>query len=181
MPDRRRSRTLTLRDGASITVRAIAPEDKPLLLDVFQRLSEDSRYRRFFMSLRELSPGMLTYFTDVAHSDREALIAIEPTSGQALGVARYVRLKEDPEVAEVAVAVADDWHRRGVAAALLAELSGRARDEGIRRFVAVVLAENRAAVALFGGASASKLRQAGPSLELVIELGLGKDWSSKPP
>ena len=49
------SRAVTLRDGASITVRPIAPEDKPLLVDVFGRLTEESRYWRFFMNLRGLS------------------------------------------------------------------------------------------------------------------------------
>ena len=96
-------------------LRPIAPEDKPLLVAVFQRLSKQSRYRRFSRSLGELSPPMLAYFTDVDHSDREAIIAVEPGLGQPLGVARYVRLRDDPEAAEVAVAVIDDWQRCGVA------------------------------------------------------------------
>jgi ribosomal protein S18 acetylase RimI-like enzyme len=89
-------------------------------------------------------------------------------------------LNEDPEAAEVAVAVVDDWHRRGVAGALLAELSARAQHEGFRRFVAVVRADNRGALALFGRVSGSKLRLAGAVLEFVIELGQGCDWSSTP-
>ena len=60
-------------------------------------------------------------------SDREAIIAIEPTSRQALGDARYVRLSEDPEAAEIAIVVVDDWHRRGVGPALLRQLTSRAR------------------------------------------------------
>jgi len=170
MPRRRRSRTVTLRDAASVTLRPIAPEDKALLVGVFERLSEQSRYRRFSMRLRELSPATLAYFTEVDHSDRDAIIAIEPTSGQALGVARYVRLSEDPEAAEIAVAVVDDWHRRGLGPALLTELSSRARHEGIRRFIALVQADNRDAMALAEGVGDSKFRLAGPHLELVIEL-----------
>jgi RimJ/RimL family protein N-acetyltransferase len=171
---RRRSRTVTLRDGTSVRLRPIAPEDKPLLVDVFERLSEDSRYRRFFTSLRELSPATLAYFTEVDHSDREAIIAIEPTSGQALGVARYVRLSEDPEAAEVAVAVVDDWHGRGLAAALLAELGRRARLEGVRRLTALVQADNRASVTVLEGVGDSVLRLVGTNFELVIELGPGR-------
>jgi ribosomal protein S18 acetylase RimI-like enzyme len=167
------SRAITLRDGVSITVRPIAPEDKPLLVDVFGRLTEESRYWRFFMELRGLSPAMLANFTELDHSDHEAVIAIEPSSGQPLGVARYGRLSEIPEAAEAAVAVADDWHRRGVARALLAELSARAQHEGVRRFVAVVRADNRGALALFEGVSGSKHRLAGPVFEFVIELGQG--------
>ena len=172
-----RLRVVTLRDGASITVRPVAPEDKPLLVDVFGRLTEESRYWRFFMNLRALSPAMLADFTEVDHSDHEAVIAIDASSGRALGVARYGRLSEDPEAAEVAVAVVDDWHRRGVARTLLAELSARAQQEAVRRFVAIVRADNPGAAALFRTVSGSKLRVAGPVLEFVIELGHGSGWA----
>jgi RimJ/RimL family protein N-acetyltransferase len=168
---------ITLRDGASILVRPIAPEDKPLLVDVFGHLTEESRYWRFFTSLRALSPAMLVNFTEVDHVDHEAVIAIEPRSGQALGVARYARLNDDHEAAEVAVTVVDDWHRRGVASTLLAELSARAQREGVRRFVAIVRADNPAAAALFRTSSGSELRIVGPVLEFVIELGRGSGWS----
>jgi ribosomal protein S18 acetylase RimI-like enzyme len=167
------SRAITLRDGAAITVRPIAPADKPLLVDVFGQLSEKSRYWRFFINMPAMSPAMLVDFTEVNHSDHEAVIAIEPSSGQALGVARYGRLTEDPEAAEVAVAVVDDWHGRGVGRALLAELSARAQHEGFRRLVALVRADNRGAVALFEGVRSGNLRLAGSVLEFDIELGQG--------
>jgi elongation factor P--beta-lysine ligase len=105
-----------LRDGVRVTLRPIAPGDKPLVAASFERLSEESRYRRFFTTENELSAAELAYFVDVDHHDHEAIIAIDPLSGEALGVARYVRLKDDAEVAEVAVIVADDWQRRGLGA-----------------------------------------------------------------
>jgi GNAT superfamily N-acetyltransferase len=113
-----RGRTVTLRDGAKVKLRPIAPEDKPLLAASFERLSEESRYRRFFTPKSELSAAELDYLVDVDHSDHEAIIAIEPSSGEVLGVARYVRSKADAEVAEVAVTVADDWQGRGLGRAL---------------------------------------------------------------
>jgi len=57
MPGREISRIVTLRDGASVKLRPIVPEDKPLLVDVFERLSKESRQRRYFTNLRELSPA----------------------------------------------------------------------------------------------------------------------------
>ena len=160
-------------------LRPIAPEDKPLLVAVFQRLSKQSRYRRFSRSLGELSPPMLAYFTDVDNSDREAIIAVEPGLGQPLGVARYVRLRDDPEAAEVAVAVIDDWQRCGVASALLTELSRRAQDAGVRRFVALVRADNRDALALFRRVSDGKSELIGPNFRLVIKLHPDMDWSNR--
>ncbi|MGZ6589411.1 MAG: N-acetyltransferase family protein [Solirubrobacteraceae bacterium] len=179
MPECRDRRTVTLRDGAFVELRPIAPEDKSLLLAVFQRLSEKSRYRRFSSSFRELSPTLLAYFTEVDHSDREAVIAVEPGTGEALGVARYVRLSDDPQAAEVAVAVVDDWQRRGLAPALLTELSRRARHAGVRRFVALVRADNRDALALFRRVGDSKPQLVGPNIQVIIELQPEIDWSSK--
>jgi hypothetical protein len=84
-------KTRTLRDGARVTLRPIAPEDKPLIAATFERLSEASRYRRFFTTKHELSAAELAYLVDVDHTDHEAIIAIDPSSGEALGVARYIR------------------------------------------------------------------------------------------
>ena len=81
-----------MRDGARVVLRPVALEDKPLLAaSFFERLSEESRYRRFFTPKNELSAAELDYLVDVDHSDHVAIIAIEPSSGEELGVARYVR------------------------------------------------------------------------------------------
>ena len=70
------------------------------------------------------------------------------SDGSALGIARYIRDTEDPEVAEIAVAVVDDWQGRGLGTALLTRLLDRARDEGIRRFTALVAVDNEVMVSL---------------------------------
>lgn len=164
------SATTQLLDGTSVILRAVAPQDQPLLVEVFDGMSEESRYRRFFTSLPELPARLLTDYSQLDHSDREAIIAIEPSSTRALGIARYVRLAEDPHKAEVAVAVVDDWHHRGLASALLSALTRRAQQEGIARFVAIVQATNRDALELFHATGNSRLEKVGPHLELVIEL-----------
>jgi GNAT superfamily N-acetyltransferase len=69
----------------------------------------------------------------VDHHDHEAIIALDPLTGEGVGVARYVRAGADPEVAEVAVTVVDDWQGRGLGRALLERLAARARREGVRR------------------------------------------------
>src|SRR4051794_10016869 len=84
---------------------------------------------------------MLRYFTEVDHRDHEALVAFDPETGQMVGVARYVR-EDDPDLAEAAITVADEWHGRGLGTTLLNELAERAREEGVRKFTAYVLAKN---------------------------------------
>jgi RimJ/RimL family protein N-acetyltransferase len=126
-----------------IEIRPIRPEDRDALADGIRRMSPESRYRRFFSPVSSLSQDQLTYLTDVDHHDHEALVAVEPGTERGIGVARYVRSETDPELAEFAVAVADDWHRRGVGTELLHRLADRAREEGIRRFSGSILEENR--------------------------------------
>jgi len=165
-----RRQTITLRDGARLTLRPIAPADKPLILASFERLSEESRYRRFFTTINTLSPSQLDYLVDIDHRDHEAIVAIEPASGEVLGVARYIRSKQDGESAEVAVTVADDWQGRGVGRALLDRLTYRARQEGVRRYSALVQADNPASLGLLAGAGETRRRWDTGAVELVVEL-----------
>lgn len=132
----------TLRSGDDVLIRPIRSDDKPGLAQAFERLGPESRYRRFLSPLPTLSRAQLRYLTEVDHHTHEALLAINPQTAAGLGVARFVRSPDDPHVAEVAVAVVDDWQGRGLATTLLDKLAGRAREEGIQRFSATVLADN---------------------------------------
>jgi RimJ/RimL family protein N-acetyltransferase len=132
-----------LRDGARIRVRPIEPDDKPVLQRGFERLSQDTVYKRFLSPLTALRPMDLVYLTEVDHHDHEALIAFDEPTGDPVGVARYVRSAADPASAEFAITVVDDWQRRGVGTELMSRLAERARAEGVRRFTALLLAENR--------------------------------------
>jgi RimJ/RimL family protein N-acetyltransferase len=166
-------------DGTRLSVRPIESDDKAALTAAFARLSAESRYRRFFAPRQRLNETDLRYLTEVDHSDHEALVAFLPSTGEAIGVARYVR-SEDPTVAEVAVTVADDWHHKGVATALIELLVVRAREEGIERFLALVLSENEAAVELFKALAvgdAEPKRGESGHLELVIDLPEGDSIS----
>jgi nucleotide-binding universal stress UspA family protein/GNAT superfamily N-acetyltransferase len=165
----RRARTIKLRDHSRVTLRPIAPQDKQLVANAFECLSDSSRYRRFG-NVQPLTPETIAYLTEVDHIDHEAIIAIEPETGDALGVARYVRTHEDPAAAEVAVAVVDDWQGRGLGRALLTELTRRARREGIRRFVALVQSDNEEALKLMRGVTNLDGRTIGSQTELWIEL-----------
>lgn len=131
-----------------VEIRPIEPDDKDALARGFDRLSEQSRYRRFLSPRGPLSQAELSYLTEVDHHDHEALVAVDPESDEGVGVARFIRSPEDPAVAELAVAVADDWQGQGVGSLLAAELAKRARDERITCFTALALAENDAILGL---------------------------------
>jgi RimJ/RimL family protein N-acetyltransferase len=161
-----------LTGGLTVHVRPIESDDKRLLAEGFEGLSPETRYRRFFAPLERLSEQDLRYLTEVDHHDHEAMVALDPDSGQLVGVARYVRSEEANE-AEVAVVVGDPWHGNGVATALLERLAARAREEGIDHFVALVLSDNEEVLGLFRSlapGSSSIRRSASGNVEIVIEL-----------
>ncbi len=146
---------VALRGGEQIAVSAVTPRDAPLLARGFAALSEESRRHRFLTPIERLDAAHLGYLTNIDHYDHEALGATTLT-GEPVGVARYVRRVDDPEAADVAVAVVDSWQRKGVATTLLARLIARARENGIERFGAAVLAENTEAVELLISAGAAQ-------------------------
>ena len=84
----------------------------------------------------------------VDHHDHEAIVALDEESGEGIGVARYVRSSERPDVAEVAVTVVDGWQGRGLGTRLLEVASARAREEGIGSFTALMLATNQEMMSL---------------------------------
>lgn len=140
--------TVELQDGSRVLIRQVHREDAPRLAEAFARFSAESRRLRFLAPKPRLTERELRYFTQVDHHDHEALGAVAVADGSALGIARYIRDTEDPEVAEIAVAVVDDWQGRGLGTALLTRLMDRAREEGIRRFTALVAVDNEVMVNL---------------------------------
>ncbi|HUO70966.1 MAG TPA: GNAT family N-acetyltransferase [Solirubrobacteraceae bacterium] len=162
---------IVLGSGERILIRPIRRNDKDLLLDGLHRLSPQSQYRRFFSPKPKLSAAQLRYLTEVDHRTHEALVAIDQSSGDGIGVARFVRSSEHAGDAEAAVAVIDPWQDRRVGTALLEELAARAREEGVERFTASVLATNAPMLKLlrqFGDTTV--VDRAAGVVELQIEL-----------
>jgi GNAT superfamily N-acetyltransferase len=133
---------IVLRDGSRVRLRQGHSSDKELLLRGFERLSPESRYRRFLAATPELREGTVRYLTEIDHHDHEAIAALDEKTGEGIGVARYVRDPQRRDVAEVAVTVIDDWQGKGVGTLLLEVLGARARAEGIHTFTALMLATN---------------------------------------
>ncbi len=163
-----------LRDGSRVLIRRIQGTDAPLLADGFSRLSADSRWMRFLSAKKELSPKELRYFTEVDHHDHEALGALSHADGRGVGIARYIRDADNPQTAEIAVTIVDDWQRRGLGTELLTQLSDRARQEGIRCFTALVAADNVAVAGLLRNMSADPVRRGTGTVEYEIRLVPGE-------
>jgi RimJ/RimL family protein N-acetyltransferase len=169
-------RPVVLRDGSTVLIRPVRSADAPLLADGFARLSARSRQLRFLTPKQDLSPAELRYFTDVDHHDHEALGALDRPGGRGVGIARYIRDADDPQAAEIAVTIIDGWQGRGLGTELVAQLSERARSEGIHRFTALVAADNAAMAGLLRTVRADLVRREPGALQYEIILGpAGRD------
>jgi|SRR5690349_12204215 len=133
---------VVLRNGTTVRVRPICPDDAPGLLALCDRLSERSRYLRFFAA-RRLRPEEARDLADVDHVRREALVATASDAADApiVGVARYAPAGDG--TAEIGLVVADAWQGLGLGAALFDRLLAEGEHGGVEEFSAEVLAENR--------------------------------------
>ncbi len=135
--------------GIDIFVRPIRPEDAPLLVGLFESLSQRSVYLRFFSAMKRLPPSMLALFTQIDYDRHIALVALSESKSkeEMLGVARVI-LERNLKEAEFSVAVGDQWQGQGIGAALLQRCISIARDRGLEKVTGVVLAENTQMLAL---------------------------------
>ena len=163
---------VVLRDGTSALIRPIVPDDSDRLKAGFEIASADSIFLRFLAPHPRLSSSELRYLTGVDHDRHEALIAVDPESGESFGTARYIRSDDDPATAEFAIGVGDRWMRIGLGSALLGALAERARDAGITRFTGLIHSENTAIRRLVEkviGPFTTRPAGAG-ALEMVVDL-----------
>ena len=133
-----------LRDGTRALIRPIGPEDGDRLRAGFEGASADSIFLRFLAPHPRLTSSELRYLTAVDHDRHEALIAVDPETGESFGTARYIRSDDDPATAEFAIGLGDRWMGIGLGSALLEALAQCAREAGITRFTGLIHTENEA-------------------------------------
>ena len=152
-----------LGDGSHVRLRHIRPEDAAELRRGLERLSPQSRYRRFLGGVGQLSDELVRYLTNVDGVDHVAIVAARPRadgSEEGLGVARFVRVRDEPTVAEPAITVIDDEQHKGIGHLLAWTLARAARERGVSHFRGEILANNDAVRQLLDGVGAT-LRDSG--------------------
>ncbi|MGH9754202.1 MAG: GNAT family N-acetyltransferase, partial [Blastocatellia bacterium] len=160
------SKDLLLRDGDALRVRAMRRDDRQALKDLFARCSPESIRFRFLHQVKELTEDMLDRLTDIDSSRHVALVVTqgEGRDERIVAVGRYQVRAERPDVAEVSFLVEDAMQRRGIGTLLLDALAELARERGVTRFSADVLADNRQMLSVF--------RKAGYALSATTSYGV---------
>lgn len=138
---------VVLRDGTRALLRLLRPDDKPLLRAGFAKLSDDSRYARFFAAKTQLTDRELDYLCNIDQERHFALGALDEATGSGLGIARFIVL-DTPDLAEAAVTITDDAQGKGLGRLLFLRLCAAATERGVTRFRCDVLATNNAMAGL---------------------------------
>ena len=133
-------------DGATAHLRPISADDADDVVAFHARLSDRTRYFRYFSPYPRIPERDLKNFVEVDHHDRVALVLW--LGREIIAIGRYVRLAQTG-AAEVAFVVRDDHQGRGLGSILLEHLAAAARECGLTRFVAEVLTENHQMVRVF--------------------------------
>jgi RimJ/RimL family protein N-acetyltransferase len=164
--------TVTLKDGTTVRIRPIRPEDDQSLVEIFNHSSPQTVYQRFFTALPELTPDMAKRLSNVDSLHRLALVA--ETDAAPVGVARY-EPTDQPDVVELAVVLVDDWQNRGLGRIMLREILRAAGQNGIHRFRADVLADNRRMLRLLATETCilDRKTEAGVTSILLSQRGTG--------
>lgn len=136
--------------GSRVVIRPMLSQDTGLQRDFFRGLSADSRYSRFMSIVKDAPEALIERLVPVDYVRHLALLAVAIEDGREMmvGEARYVVDKKDAATCELAVAVADNWQRRGIGRALLDRLQRQAAASGVCRMVAETLIGNRAMISL---------------------------------
>jgi ribosomal protein S18 acetylase RimI-like enzyme len=139
------TRALDLPHGPTIVVRPLADGDVQTVTEVFARLGDESRRRRFNAAKPCLSDAELSELARV-DATHHALVAHLVGDPRPAALAQLVRTSRDS--AEIAFVVADEHQNRGIGSALTRMLVDDARVAGIKEITALATGDNRAAVAL---------------------------------
>lgn len=139
--------SFTLPGGGAMRLRLVRPEDRDGLLKAFEQLSMETRVQRWFYPKIRLSEQEIDALVSPADDDHGAIVAIELDADgnekAGIGMARFVRSKDSPDTAEIAITIVDDWQGLGIGRILLHRLLAMISERGIPFVDGRLQAENR--------------------------------------
>jgi GNAT superfamily N-acetyltransferase len=165
-------REAVLPDGRRVLFRPILPADKAMLQEGLTQLSDETRYLRFFSPIDHFTESQLRYLTEIDYEDHFAWVAVLPdeVGTPGVGVARWIRLKERPEIAEGAVVVVDGMQNLGIGRTLLWLAARSAIERGIKAFQVWTLGDNRPVQHLLEDLGATPVSSGSGTREFLVGL-----------
>jgi RimJ/RimL family protein N-acetyltransferase len=163
-------REVVLKDGSPVLIRLYEPEDIEEVRHGLEKISDSSFYLRFMTSLGRLPDTQLKELKRIDHEHHVAICAFDSRQDPmvGLGIARYVRCEDEPEVAEAAVTVINEYQNKGLGTALLQALAHLANEKGILHLRAHVLSNNAPILAIAERAGARIEHYEGSVLQIHL-------------
>jgi len=137
-------KTFCLTDGTEVFLRPIKPTDDELMVELFISLSKETIHLRFFSTLKYMPKEQLEKFTHIDYEKQMAIVALVKEDGRErlVAVGRYNLLEDEPEDAEFAIVVQDDYQGRGIGTEVLRHLAHVAKLQNVRVIVGYIMNEN---------------------------------------
>lgn len=131
--------TFTTTDGTEVIYRPIRPDDDDKIMEFYYSLSRETVYFRFFSGRKNVPKSRIRYYTHIDYKKNFAMVV--EYDEKIIGVGHFI-ITDDPETAEMAVVMHDDWQKKGVGTHFLRYLILIAKERGIKHIIATVLVEN---------------------------------------
>ncbi len=140
----------TFKEGLVVRFRAIRPSDEEDMRRLFYRFSDQSVYYRYFSPIKTMPHAQMQKYVNVDYRHVMSLVGLigEPGKGRIIAEARYVQELQRP-IADVAFVVDEKYQGYGIASFLYQMLIRLARERGVQRLTADVLASNKAMMMVF--------------------------------
>jgi hypothetical protein len=161
-----------LKNGVPVIIRLLQKEDKEGLKTGFEKLSLHSRHCRFLSPLDHLSRKQLDYLTEIDNVNHLALCAHlnDGDFPTGIGIARYIRLKDKPDTAEIAITIIDEYQNLGLVTKLLELLIEAAARNGIKTFTGYILVENFPMLKILQKYKTGFVKETGDTLKMKLAL-----------
>ncbi|MHA1424475.1 MAG: GNAT family N-acetyltransferase [Candidatus Helarchaeota archaeon] len=129
----------TTKDGTTVIYRPIKPDDDDKVLSFYYSLSRETIYFRFFSGRKNVPKSRVRDYTHIDYDKNFAMVV--EYEGRIVGIGHYI-VTDNPQTAEMAVVMHDEWQRKGIGTHFLKYLISIAKEKGIRHITATVLLEN---------------------------------------
>jgi hypothetical protein len=171
-------KTHVLKNGCEILVREIEYEDRRHFLNGIRSLSKESLYHRFNSTTFSMTKKYLDYFTDIDSENHCAAGAIDLSKPDEPGIAvgRFIRLKKEPEIAELAITVLDEYQKLGIGTILFLELCRIGQSKNVQNFTFTIHAQRRDLVQYMLQHGAMFKNRSGSQIELSFPLSSAADY-----
>lgn len=166
------NKSFRLKDQTRVAFRLVEPEDRIRLLNGFNRISARTNINRFHSFKKRLNENELNYLLSIDNVNHLAIGAIDCDNSDELGIGlvRYIRMKEAPDQAEVAITIIDEYQGKGLGSILYREMMKMAAQNDINTLLNIVRKDNRAMLYLLDSLGAKKVTEHEQVYEFTVDL-----------